>query len=93
MENTFQEIFESMLDVHAPIKKRRVRSEFAPLLYPILMKSKGTRARLNKIATRKPEMWSLYTKQSNRLTKGIRNSIQNHYKNSINESNGDPKKF
>ena len=30
MANTFQEIFESILNVHAPIKRRRVRSEFAP---------------------------------------------------------------
>ena len=38
-------------------------------------------------------MWPLYTKQRNRVTKEIRNSIQDHYKALINESNGDPKKM
>ena len=32
MASTFQEIFESILDKHAPLKKRRVRSETAPWL-------------------------------------------------------------
>ena len=53
----------------------------------------ATRDRLKKIATKNPEMWSLYPKQRNRVTKEIRNSIQDHYKALINESNGDPKKI
>ena len=53
----------------------------------------ATRDRLKKMATQNPEMWSLYTKQRNRVTKEIRNSIQDHFKNLINESNGDPKKM
>ena len=93
MTNTFQEIFESILNIHAPMKRRRVRSEFAPWLTPIIRKSMATRDRLKKMATQNPEMWSLYTKQRNRVTKEIRNSIQDHYKNLINESNGDPKKM
>ena len=32
MASTFQEIFESILDIHAPLKKRRVRSENVPWL-------------------------------------------------------------
>ena len=43
-------------------------------------------------ATKNPEMWSLYTNQRKRVTKEITNSIQDHYKALINESNGDPKK-
>ena len=48
MAGTFQEIFESLLNIHAPIKKRRVRSEFAPWLTPSLRKSMETRDRLKK---------------------------------------------
>ncbi len=51
------------------------------------------RDRLKKNATRNPEMWSLYTRQRNRVTTEIRNSIQDHYANIINESKGDPKKM
>ena len=93
MANTFQEIFESILNVHAPIKRRRVRSDFAPWLTPSIRKSMAIRDRLKKIAAKNPEMWSLYTKQRNRVTKEIRSAIQDHYKHLINESNGDPKKM
>ena len=93
MANKFHDIFESILNVHAPIKRRRVRSEFAPWLTPSLRKSMATRDRLTKIATRNPEMWSFYTKQHNRVTKEIRNSIQDYSKNLINESNKDLKKM
>ena len=51
----------------------------------------ATRDRLKKIAVKNPEMWPLYTKQRNRVTEEIRNSIQDHYKALINESNGEPK--
>ena len=84
MANTFQEIFESIFNIHAPIKRRKIRSEFAPWLTPSIMKSMATRDRLKKIATKNPEMWSLYTKQRNTVTKEIRNSIQDQYKALIN---------
>ncbi len=48
------------------------------------------RDRLKKIATRNREIWSLYTKQRNRLTREIGNSKQDHYANTINEIKGDP---
>ena len=93
MASTFQEIFNSVLDAHAPIKKRRVKKEFAPWLTPNIRKAMETRDRLKKIATRIPEMWSSYTKQRNRVTKLIRNSIQDQYKEIIEGSKGNPKKM
>ena len=56
MANTFQEIFESIFNIHAPIKRRKIRSEFAPWLTPSIRKSIATRDRLKKIATKNPEM-------------------------------------
>ena len=38
MGNTFQGIFESILNVNAPMETRRVRSEFAPWLTPSIRK-------------------------------------------------------
>jgi len=58
MANTFQEIFSSILNAHAPITKRRVKTEFAPWLAPNIRKAMETRDRLKRIATRIPEMWS-----------------------------------
>ena len=48
MADTFQEIFESALDFHAPIKKEKVRAEFAPWLTPLLQKHMKNRDRLKK---------------------------------------------
>ena len=93
MAGTFQTICESLLNIHAPIKKRRVRSEFAPWLTPSLRKSMETRDSLKKIATKSPEMWSTYTKQRNKVTKEIRYSVQDYYKGLIKENKGGPKKM
>ena len=80
MANTFQEMFSSVLNAHAPIKQRRVRKEFAHWLIPNIRKTMETRDRLKRIPTRIPEMWSSYAMQRNRLTKLIRNAIHNQYK-------------
>ena len=80
MAGTLQEIFESLLNVHAPIKRRRVRSEFAPWLTPNLRKSIDARDRHKKIAVKSPEIWSVHTRQRNRVTKEIRYSVRDYYK-------------
>ena len=69
MAGTFQEIFESLLNTHAPIKKPRVRSEFAPWLTPSLRKSMETKDKLKKVAAKSPGMWSAYRKQPNKVSK------------------------
>ena len=80
MASTFQEVFSSVLNAHAPIKQRRVKKEFAPWLVPNIGKAIETRDRLKRIATRIPEMWSSYANQRNRVTKLIRNALHNQYK-------------
>ena len=46
----------------------------------------------SKIATRIPEMWSTYTKQRNKATQLIRNSIQDHYTGIVEKSKLVPQK-
>ena len=87
MADTFQEIFESLLNVHAPIKKR-VSSEFAPWLTSDLMKIIEDR----KIAAKSPEMWSAYTRQRTRVTREVSHSIRDYYEGLIEKNKGDPKK-
>ena len=60
LADTFQEIFESALDFHAPVEKKKVRGEFAPWLTPSLRKHMMTRNRLNKMAIKNPELWTAY---------------------------------
>ena len=93
MVGKFQEIFESILSLHAPIRKRRVRSEFAPWLTPNLRKSMETRDKLKQLARKSQEMWPAYTKQRNQVTKEIKYSIQDYYKGLIEKNKGDSKKM
>ena len=54
MAATFQEIFESILNLHAPVTKKRVSSQFAPWLtvsLKNLMRGKGhTKAESRKVS-------------------------------------------
>ena len=59
MADTFQEIFESLLNIHAPIRKKRESPDFAPWLAPDLRKSMETRNRLKKIAAKSAECGQL----------------------------------
>ena len=93
MADTFQEIFESTLDFHAPIKKKKVRAEFAPWLTPKLRKNMMTRDRLKKMATKNPELWAAYARQRNNVTKEIRKAVEDHYKVLVEKNKGDPKKM
>ena len=93
MADKFQEIFESLLSVNAPIKKRKVSSEFAPWLTLALRKSMETRDRLKQIAAKSPEMWSVYTRQRNRVTKEVWCSILDYYEGLIEKLKGDPEKM
>ena len=52
-----------------------------------------TRDRLKKVAAKSPEMLSAYSKQRNKVTKEVRNSIQDYYKGLIEKNKGDPKKM
>ena len=54
--STFQEIVESLLNIHAPVKKRGAKSEFSTWLTPNVRKSMETRDRLKKVAAKFPEM-------------------------------------
>ena len=59
MASTFQEVFESILDLHALLRRRRVRNEFAPWLTPSLRALMFERDRLQVEAGKSPETWSV----------------------------------
>ncbi len=93
MAATFQDIFESILDIHAPLRKKRVRSEYAPWLSASLKNLMNERDRFKKLAERQPEMWPKYRQMRNRVTKQIRTAIQNYYSWLIKDNEKDPKKM
>ena len=93
MATTFQEVFESILDLHAPLRRKRVRSEFAPWLTPSLRNLMFDRDRLKVQAEKSPEMWSAYKRKRNQVTNEMRISIRDYYHGLIEENIGDPKKM
>ena len=93
MATIFQEIFESILDIHAPLRRKRVRSEFAPWLTLSLKRSILERDKLKVQAENSPEIWSVYKRKRNQVTKMIRISIRDYYNGLIEENIRDPKKM
>ena len=93
MASAFQEIFELILDMHAPLKKRRVRGEFAPWLNQSIRNLMRERDLAKRAAEKSPEKWSLYKQLRNKVTKEIRVAIQSHYHGLINENKDNPKKM
>ena len=74
----FQEMFESIWDIHAPLRRKRVRSDFAPWLTPSLKRSILEGDKLKVQAENSPEIWSAY-KRKRQVTKKIRRSIRDYY--------------
>ena len=71
MAAIFQEIFESILDIHAPLRRKRVRSDFAPWLTSSLRRLIFERDKLKVQAEKSPEIWSAYKRKRNQVTNEI----------------------
>ena len=93
MAITFQEIFESVLDIHAPLKKRRVCNTSAPWITPDIRKLMKERDAAKKATKISPERWNTYKHLRNKVTQKIRDAIQSHYLGLIEENKGDPKRM
>ena len=93
MATTFQEIFESVLDIHAPLKKRRVCNTSAPWITPDIRKLMKERDAVKKATKISPERWNTYKHLRNKVTQKIRDAIQSHYLGLIEENKGDPKRM
>ena len=71
-------LYNDVLDVHAPLNKKRVRGDQLPWITPELQREISLRNRLFKLHKRKPteNSWEYYRKQRNKVTslqrKGLR---------------------
>ena len=93
MAATFQETFESILNLHAPVKKKRVRSQFAPWLTVSLKNLMKERDILKQEAEKSPEKWSAYKQLRNKVKREMRNTISDYYHGLIDEDIRNPKKM
>ena len=93
MVTTFQEVFESLLNVHAPLKVKKLRNEFAPWLNTSVRDLMTKTDRMKKVATKNPLLWPNYKRLRNQCTYAIRKAIQDHYRGLTEETKDDPKKM
>ena len=93
MAATFQDVFESVLNLHAPLRKKRVRSEYAPWLSASLKNLIKERDKVKLKAEGQREMWPKYKPLRNQVTKRIRTAIQDYCSGLIKEHENDPKRM
>ena len=93
IDTTFQVIFELVLDIHAPLKKRRLGNTPTPWITPEIRKLMKERDATKKATKKSPERWSIYKHLRNKVTQKIRDAIQSHYLGLIEENKGDPKRM
>ena len=93
MASTFQETFELVLDMHAPLKKRRVPGDSAPWLNHSIRNLMRERNLAERAAEKSPEKWSVYKQLRNKVTKEIEVAVKSHYHGLINENKDNPKKM
>ena len=93
MAATFQDVFESILNLHAPLRKTRVRREYAPWLSASLRNLMKERDKAKQMAKGQPEMWPTYRQLRNRVTREIRIAIHDYYSGLIKENEKDPKRM
>ena len=93
MAATFQGIFESILDVYAPVQKKRIRNHFTPWLTASLKSWMTKRDILKREVEKSHENWPAYRKLCNQITKEIRDAIRDYYQQLIDENIGNPKRY
>ena len=75
MVSTFQEIFEHLLNFHAPLKKRKVKYEYAPLITSDINRSMEERNKMKKLALKDPNLWPRYKILRNKVSNNLRLSF------------------
>ena len=85
MAATFQEIFESILHIHAPLRKKRIRPDPAPWITPEIRKLMKERDRAKKDAIKSSDLWQAHKTLRNKVTKTIRDALQAYYLDIIDE--------
>ena len=79
MAATFHEIFESILNVNAPLRKKRIRPDSAPWITQEIKKLMKERDSAKRDAIKSPDLWQAYKTFRNKVTKTIRDALQAYY--------------
>ena len=91
MVDKFREIFDGLLNAHAPIRRQQIRNQPAPWITPQIKRLMEERDRAKKNSIKSPKLLKSYKSLRNKVTNTIRSSIRLHYQSLINESKENPK--
>ena len=93
MASNFYDLFCSVLDVHAPIKKRKrvwVRAP-TPWITPSVKQLMRERDRVKGQAERDHTLWPEYKRLRNKVTSELRKSVEAYFRDMVDENCNDPK--
>ena len=93
MASTFHEIFQSLLEIHAPLKKKMVRNYYVPWITSNIRKDIERRDKHKRLSSKNTSYWQDYKTLRNKVTNDIRLSVKQHYKDLISQNRNDPKKM
>ena len=93
MADTFSRIFSSVLEVHAPLKRRRISKKSTPWIKPQVKRLMRERDQLKTRATNDSTLWPQYKVLRNKVTNELPNCVQKYYHTIIEENSNDPKEI
>ena len=91
MASVFNSVISSLLEVHAPLKRRKVTSHHAPWITAELKSLMKERDLAKKTSENDASYWSDYKKLRNKVTFELRKRVPEYYHNLIDETENNPK--
>ena len=94
MANNFYDLFLSILDIHAPLKRGSARQRRAPTPWfsPKIRKLMRDRDKYKILAEKTQMLWPKYRKLRNKVRTELRKSVEAYYKNLVDETSHNPKR-
>ena len=91
MASVFNSVISSLLEVHAPLKRRKITSHHAPWITVEIKSLMKERDLAKKRSEKDASYWSDYKKLRNKVTSELRARVQEYYHNLIDETQNNPK--
>ena len=86
MASNFNGVISSLLEAHAPLKRRKITSHHAPWITAKIKNLMKERDLAKKRSENDASYWSDYKKLRNKVTSGLRARVQEYYHNLIDEN-------
>ena len=91
MASVFNSVISSLMEVHAPLKRRKITSHHAPWITVEIKNLMKERDLAKKRSEKDASYWSDYKKLRNKVTSELRARVQEYYYNFIDETQNNPK--